>query len=113
MGDDDADYEDGGDDDVDDGDDGDDADNGDNYDDDDDDDDDADDADAADDDDWRAEEGRGRRRKEEERGALSLQNEDPTPQDGWEKMRCRSSCCAASFGCALGGLPRWPKGQNH
>ena len=22
---------------------------------------------------------------EEERGALSLQNEDPTPQDGWEK----------------------------
>ena len=23
--------------------------------------------------------------EEEERGALSLQNEDPTPQDGWEK----------------------------
>ena len=31
----------------------------------------------------RREEGEGG--KEEERGATSLQNEDPTPQDGWEK----------------------------
>eukprot|EP00959_Pyramimonas_sp_CCMP1952_P375600 7866499-Pyramimonas_sp.AAC.1 len=26
-----------------------------------------------------------RRQREESRGALSLQNEDPTPMDGWEK----------------------------
>ena len=28
-----------------------------------------------------------RRRRSEERGALSFQNEDPPPQDGWEKPR--------------------------
>ena len=33
------------------------------------------------------EEGEVRRGGEEERGAPSLQNEDPTPQDGWEKGR--------------------------
>ena len=30
---------------------------------------------------------RRRRGEEEERGGPSLQNEDPTPQDGWEKKR--------------------------
>ena len=33
---------------------------------------------------WEEGGGRGGRRSEE-RGAPSLQNEDPTPQDGWEK----------------------------
>ena len=56
--------------------------------DDDDDDDDADDDDYDDDDDDDGRMGGGRRgqREEAERGALSLQNEDPTPQDGWEKQ---------------------------
>ena len=31
------------------------------------------------------EEGGGGGGEERRRGALSLQNEDPTPQDGWEK----------------------------
>ena len=31
-------------------------------------------------------------KEEEERGAPSLQNEDPTPQDGWEKPTVQSDC---------------------
>ena len=50
------------------------------YDDDGDDDDDDDDGD-----DGGRMEGGGGGGGEEERGAPSLQNEDPTPQDGWEK----------------------------
>ena len=41
-----------------------------------------------DDDDDDDEGGRGQR-EEEERGAPSLRNEDPTPQDGWEKSLSR------------------------
>ena len=55
-----------------------------------DDDDDDDDADDDGDDD---EEGGGRRRegeRKEERGAPSLQNEHPTPQDDWEKNSTRN-----------------------
>ena len=60
----------------------------DDVDDDDGDDDDDDDGDDADDDkDGRGMTMRGGRRGEEERGALLIQNEDPTPQDGWEKTR--------------------------
>ena len=45
---------------------------------------DCDDCDDDDDDDDRRREGQ-REEEEWERGALSLQNEGPTPQDGWEK----------------------------
>ena len=37
--------------------------------------------------DGRREGGGGRREEGGERGALSLQNKDPTPQDGWENVK--------------------------
>eukprot|EP00959_Pyramimonas_sp_CCMP1952_P470243 9496305-Pyramimonas_sp.AAC.1 len=57
----------------------------------DDDDDDRDDDDDNDDDgDGQREDGEDERRGEEDRGATSLQTDDPTPQDGWGKhvMQC-------------------------
>ena len=54
---------------------------------------------------------------EEERGAPSLQNEDPTPQDGWEKTspeRCRetspiTACSQEAARIPLHGWTRFPE----
>ena len=61
---------------------------------------------------------RGRRKEGRRRGALSLQNEDPTPQDGWEKLENIDSFASSgpSWGSpgssvgACGGPPRPPWG---
>ena len=45
---------------------------------------------------------RGQREEEtEERGALSLQNEDPTPQDGWEKQALTRGILQGGFSGAI------------